>query len=221
MNEDDVLNDKREYLFKILVVGEPNVGKTSLVRKYCTGNFTDKYKSTIGVDFLQKDVEYDQWTNTHIHFWDLAGQERIGTQANILFRDTHGVICLFDVTNENTKAQVAAWKQLINEKTTMAGEHYIPPCILVANKIDKVCEQSDQFDTTEIEAMAEQLGFEIAFPTSIKGNYNVENAITNLIRLMIHANLSLSHKTYEEDIIELEEFAGSELRKRSYCSSYC
>lgn len=219
MNEDDL--EEKHYLFKILVIGEPSVGKTSLIRRYCSGNFTDKYKSTIGVDFLQKEIQYNKNTTINLHFWDIAGQERIGSQINILFRDTHGVICLFDVANDSTKAQVAAWKQLVNERVTMHGEPYKPPCVLIANKIDLVCETSHDFDTTEIDALSEQLEFDMAFPMSIKGNYNIENMMNVMIKMLIKADENIAYKE-ETDLIMLQEIADHEVNGlRSYCTSSC
>lgn len=67
---------KNDHLYKVLVVGDYAVGKTSLIRRYCTGEFTNNYRITIGVDFCLKQIDYDESTFVTLQLWDIAGHER-------------------------------------------------------------------------------------------------------------------------------------------------
>jgi small GTP-binding protein len=138
-----------ELIFKVLVVGEPGVGKTSLIKKYVNGVFTGRYKSTIGADFSHKTIirtvkqsvdgkETVTIFKITLQFWDLAGQERINSQVKVYYRQSDGVLCLCDVTREETKNQALLWKQaVLDNSTNQEGIQNFPPCVLLFNKMDE------------------------------------------------------------------------------------
>ena len=133
-NNDNNNNDQElDALFKILVVGDVAVGKTSFVKRYVNGIYSNNYKSTIGVDFAVKSLKWDDNTNITLHFWDLAGQERFGTQVKTYFRHAKGCICIYDITNLASKQHIGKWKGLVEDHAGLAT-----PCILLINKIDLI-----------------------------------------------------------------------------------
>ena len=175
-----------EQMFKILVVGEPGVGKTSLVQRYVNSKFSDTYKSTIGVDFANKRIKWDDNTFISLQLWDLAGQERLGTQIKAHFRETDGVICVYSVTDGETFNQAMAWKNLIDANCThwATKNIYSPPTILLANKIDLIDEDLT-LNTVEIDKHAKEYGFTGGVCTSVKSNIGVDEAMKLLITTMI------------------------------------
>ena len=172
---------------KVLIVGEPGVGKTSIVARYVHGMFSGHYKSTIGVDFALKSIQWNSKLRIDLQLWDLAGQERLGTQINIYFREAMGALCVYDASRDETKAQVAAWKQHLNEKVSHGSQHVEIPCIMIANKMDLVVPLAEIADNpySEINAMADQLGFLGGFPTSMKENKGLDPAMKALITEML------------------------------------
>ena len=193
-------NDVEVIVFKVLIVGEPNVGKTSTVARYTLGRFSDHYKSTIGVDFALKHVQWNKNLRIDLQLWDLAGQERLGTQINIYFRDAVGALVVYDASREETKAHVASWKQLLNDKVTHRNEPAAIPCVLIANKMDLVTPNLDCFETTEINAIADQLGFSKGFATSMKLGFGLDVAMQHLITDMLYNYRQSQKLLTSEDI---------------------
>ena len=214
--------EDREYMgFKILVVGEPGVGKTSLVNRYTSGVFTEGYKSTIGVDFASKNltiVKNGKKIDVELAFWDLAGQERIGTQINVFFRETNGVLCLFDVTRPDTYSMVPRWKQLIDERVTLSGNHYTPPSILIANKIDLMCDNIADYD---LQNAGVGMGFLEVVACSIARNVGLDTAVEHLVDEMYREYKNGTTKPVKEDkTVELgiePEIASNGARCGGYC----
>jgi len=130
-------DESKHYVFKVLITGEPGVGKTSLVARYTVGNFSDIYKSTIGVDFALKKIQWDDDTIVELNLWDMAGQDRLNSQTRIFYRDTDAAVCVCDVTRPHTKDQALAWKDGIKERAVdREGLLLDPPCALIINKMD-------------------------------------------------------------------------------------
>jgi small GTP-binding protein len=128
---------EKTMVFKVLVVGEPGVGKTSLVARYSTNKFSNNYKTTIGVDFAVKKIRWDEHTLVELQLWDLAGQDRLNSQTRAYYRGTDGAICVCDVTRVKTKQDALLWKAGIDERAvTPEGDPLHPPCVLVVNKMD-------------------------------------------------------------------------------------
>lgn len=67
-------SEKREHLFKVLVIGELGVGKTSFIKRYVHSFFSQNYRATIGVDFALKVLNWDQNTIIRLQLWDIAGK---------------------------------------------------------------------------------------------------------------------------------------------------
>lgn len=99
-------------LVKIVVAGDGNVGKTSLIRQYCEGKFEASRVATIGVDFQTKLVQLPQMT-VKLSIWDMAGQTHFQSVRTGLYRGSRTAALVYDVTNEASLANLHTWREEI------------------------------------------------------------------------------------------------------------
>ena len=133
-------SDKPEQvkkIIKIIVVGEMGTGKTSLIRQYVQGFFSEFYKTTIGVDFANKDIKRDDNVTISLQLWDIAGQERYGNMTRVYYQEACAAFVVFDVTRKSSLDLSIEWKKDIDEKVLTAQNTPIPS-LLLGNKIEKI-----------------------------------------------------------------------------------
>ena len=114
------------YKFKVVVVGDSAVGKTSLIRRYVTGGFDVSLLPTVGVNFYTKDVKVGGET-VRLVIWDLAGQERFGVVRRAFYR---GAAVVFDLSRAETFGNVGGWVREAEDRYERT------PMVLVGNKLD-------------------------------------------------------------------------------------
>lgn len=168
-----------EYLFKVVVVGDIGTGKTSIIKRYVHNIFSMHYKSTIGVDFALKVINWDENNIIRLQLWDIAGQQRFGNMTRVYYKEAAGAIVVFDVTRINTFDAIQKWKNDIDEKIRYANENKIP-VILFANKCDLARDIFYENDST-INKICEDYGFIAWFETSAKNDTGIENGINTLV----------------------------------------
>jgi small GTP-binding protein len=140
---------------------------------------------TKGVDYSKQTIKWDARTTVTLQFWDVAGQERLGTQTRIFFRGAHAAFVVYDVTNVQSIAAVPLWKQLLDDNVHTYGTAQCIPTILLANKIDLVTEDSESFDSTELNKLTEQCHFSCGISVTACGNYNVAQSVKKLVSLLL------------------------------------
>ena len=116
-------------IVKVVIAGDGAVGKTSLIRRYCTGMFEESRVMTIGVDFQVKIVEVDG-RSIKLSIWDIAGQERFGSFRDTFYRGAQAVALVYDVTDILSLNNLTNWHREIAKVAPRAGF-----CV-VGNKID-------------------------------------------------------------------------------------
>ncbi|EEB90600.1 hypothetical protein MPER_11169 [Moniliophthora perniciosa FA553] len=102
-----------DYLFKLLLIGDSGVGKSCLLLRFADDTYTESYISTIGVDFKIRTIELEGKT-VKLQIWDTAGQERFRTITSSYYRGAHGIIVVYDVTDNDTFTNVKQWLQEID-----------------------------------------------------------------------------------------------------------
>jgi small GTP-binding protein len=123
------MSEQAKPVYKIVIAGDGNVGKTSLIRRYCEGMFEQSRVMTIGVDFQTKDVTLgDQ--DIRLSIWDVAGQERFGSFRDTFYRGARAVALVYDVTTPESFANLPRWREEILHIVPLA------PMVLIANKND-------------------------------------------------------------------------------------
>ncbi|XP_071578948.1 ras-related protein Rab-8A-like isoform X3 [Temnothorax nylanderi] len=100
--------------YKVLVLGDSNVGKTCIVHRYCDERYYDTYISTIGIDFKQKIINLDG-TPIKLQIWDTAGQERFRTLTTAYYRGAMGILLMYDVTSLESFNHLSYWLRNIQE----------------------------------------------------------------------------------------------------------
>lgn len=90
-----------DSLFKIVLIGESNSGKTSMLLRFADSVFSDKYLCTIGVDFKIKTLKIDDKI-VKMQVWDTAGQERFRSISIAYYRNSHGCVAIYDITNRQS-----------------------------------------------------------------------------------------------------------------------
>ena len=124
-------DDKKEFLYKILLLGDSSVGKTCFLMRYADNTFQEIHMSTIGLDYKFKDVTLDNEKTVKVQIWDTAGQDRFRSITRNYYKGAHGIIVIYDVTNRKTFENVKNWiKQIKEEVSTKVSIN------LVGNKID-------------------------------------------------------------------------------------
>ncbi|XP_046364357.1 ras-related protein Rab-32B-like [Haliotis rufescens] len=167
----------KEHLYKILVIGEFGVGKTSIIRRYTEGNFSPNYKLTIGVDFALKTVDWNKDTKVNLQLWDIAGHERFGHMTRVYYKYAIAAIICFDLSRPATFDSVLKWLNDVNSKVMLANEQPVP-IMLLANK----CDIDDvQADTDIVNKFCRDYNFIGWFQTSAKSDINIEKAMNFLV----------------------------------------
>ncbi|GJU67303.1 putative RNA-directed DNA polymerase [Tanacetum coccineum] len=156
-----------DYLFKLLLIGDSGVGKSCLLLRFADDSYLDSYISTIGVDFKIRTVEQDGKT-IKLQIWDTAGQERFRTITSSYYRGAHGIIIVYDVTDQESFNNVKQW---LSEIDRYASENVNK--LLVGNKCDLTESRAVSYDTAK--EFADSIGIPF-METSAKDATNVEQA---------------------------------------------
>lgn len=163
--------DPDDYLFKLLLIGDSGVGKSCLLLRFADDTYTESYISTIGVDFKIRTIELDGKT-IKLQIWDTAGQERFRTITSSYYRGAHGIIVVYDVTDQESYTNVKQWLQEIDR---YASENVNK--LLVGNKSDLTTKKV--VDNTTAKEFADSLGIPF-LETSAKNATNVEQAFMTM-----------------------------------------
>uniref|UniRef100_A0A8C5V868 Ras-related protein Rab-35 n=1 Tax=Microcebus murinus TaxID=30608 RepID=A0A8C5V868_MICMU len=173
-----------DHLFKLLIISDSGVGKSSLLLRFADNTFSGSYITTIGVDFKIRTMEINP-EKMKLQIWDTAGQERFRTIISTYYRGTHGVIVVvYDITSAESFVNLKRWFHEINQNCDDVCQ------ILVGNKNDD----------PERKVMGTQL-----FETSDKENISVElmfNCITELVLQAKKDNL-VKQQQQQNDMVKL------------------
>ena len=119
-----------KYFFKILVIGDVGVGKTSLIRRFTKGYFAENITSTVGVCLDSKVVNISE-EKVKLQCWDTAGREEYRTITQSYYRNADAVIMMFDLTNQGSFASIPQWLMDVHRYTNKDAVK-----VLVGNKSD-------------------------------------------------------------------------------------
>ncbi|KAF7206510.1 ras-related protein Rab-38b [Nothobranchius furzeri] len=169
---------RKEHLYKVLVIGDLGVGKTSIIRRYVHQTYSSNYRATIGVDFALKVLNWDSET-VRLQLWDIAGQERFGNMTRVYYREAMGAFIVFDVTRPTTFEAVIKWKEDLDSKVMLANGHSIAT-VLLANKCDQGRELTN--NGIKMDQFCKDHGFVGWFESSAKDNLNISEAANFLVK---------------------------------------
>ena len=155
-----------DYLFKLLLIGDSGVGKSSVLLRFSDNTFSESCISSIGVDFKIKTIEIGG-KSIKLQIWDTEPQERTCTITSSYYRGAHGVIIVYDVTNLTSFRNVKQWLQDINR---YAREGVTK--LLVGNKCDLIIEKT--VDYIIAKEFAETCGISF-LESSAKDSTNIED----------------------------------------------
>lgn len=127
----EVYSNRTIYQFKIILIGDMSVGKTSLVNRFMGFEFSENYTCTISADFKIKSLSIDPSTGAELTVWDTCGQEKYRSITRQYFKDVHGIVLVYDVHNDNSFNGLSSWLDEIKNNCNKDVS-----IVLVGNKID-------------------------------------------------------------------------------------
>ena len=204
---------KSEVMFKLVIIGNTHVGKTSLMLRYAENIFRTKHISTIGVDFKIVKVRVGD-TCVKLQIWDTAGQDRFRTISSTYYRGAHGAIVVYDVTSSQTFYNVEHW---INDMNAYNSNVYK---VLVGNKNDDPYGTSSSkiIETPEAQKVAKQLNLKL-FETSAKEDINVKEVFDDIAQeLLKRENLRIATSTMKSNSAQTIKLSQKTKKKKKCCS---
>ena len=168
---------KKEFMYKILLLGDSSVGKTCILTRYSENTFQEDHLATIGLDFKQKIVNLDNGKTVKVQIWDTAGQDRFKSITKNYYKGAHGIILIYDVTTRKTFDNVRKWIDTIKEEVSDKVN-----VILVGNKIDN--NDNRKVTTEEGQEIANEYKLPF-YETSAKTGDNINKAFNDLITRVV------------------------------------
>jgi len=170
-----------EYFFKVVLIGAPSVGKTSILERFVTDIYTEEYKATIGADFRTKEIAINGQT-VLLQIWDTAGQERFRALAAPFYRGANICVLVFDNNEKHTFDAVEQWRDEFLHHADI-DEQQSFPFLLLGNKSDL----GSKVSKSDVNRWLEQRNYKnmVYLETSAKHNQNIKEAFEEVARLCL------------------------------------
>jgi Ras-related protein Rab-21 len=169
-------------MFKIVLLGEGRVGKTSLTLRFVKNSFDDNQPSTIQATYLQKDLKIGD-KNVTLSVWDTAGQERFHALGPIYYRNADGALLVYDVTDHDTFVRAKNW---VKELRKVVGDDIV--ITIAGNKCDM---KQKQVSDEEVSEYAKSVGANHLL-TSAKANKNVDESFLDITKRILEKKIITS-----------------------------
>jgi small GTP-binding protein len=170
-----------DSVYKIIVIGDPAVGKTSLILRFTDNAFRQSYLPTIGTNLSDKVLSLGR-ENIELVFWDIAGQSKFSKARKNFYRGAHGIIIVFDLTSLESFKNVKAWH---DDATSVLGS---VPCYVIGNKLDMADKRA--VGDEEIRNLAQELSCGVFLTSALTGEH-VEESFRDLA---LRARKALEHR---------------------------
>ena len=205
-----------QYIFKLILIGNSGVGKSSILQRYMNKTFEESYKCTIGVDFLMKSLEVKGKT-VKLQLWDTAGQEKYKSMVSSYYRGANVALVVFDITSRSSFESLPLWIE--NYYKNGPEQKNI---ILIGNKKD----MADQRQVTQEEAEEfSETNNMIYFETSAKEGDNIDYvfnfAAEKLLEFYGSQNNELNLKRQMNKTTELQSHNFKEIRIEEHKKKCC
>ena len=202
-------NDDYEFIFKVLLLGNSNVGKSSLFLRFVDDIWNDTFVPTIGVDFKIKTFDIDE-KRIKMQIWDTAGQERFKNIIASYYRGAHGILLIYDVTDKDSFKNLSNWLIEIEKNSS---KNVLK--VLIGNKTD--LEEKRVISYNQAKEFADSYGLKY-IETSAKKNLNVNEAFATLGReLMVASEDKRIVKQKQNKKISVAKMEDLNIQKRRGC----
>eukprot|EP01100_Stratorugosa_tubuloviscum_P004229 TRINITY_DN2050_c0_g1_i1.p1 TRINITY_DN2050_c0_g1~~TRINITY_DN2050_c0_g1_i1.p1 ORF type:complete len:208 (+),score=65.86 TRINITY_DN2050_c0_g1_i1:57-680(+) len=166
--------------FKIAILGNASVGKTSIIKRYVRQSFDTNYKATIGVDFLVKEIQINN-ENIALQIWDTVGTEKFHSISVSYLRGCDAGILVYSVDDKESFASLENWKNILKQLVEAA------PIFIFANK----CELDQEIDKGEAQQWADSNHFDF-YETSAKDGDGIEAAFEAIAKIIYDKSKSVN-----------------------------
>ena len=189
--------------FNILLLGDSNVGKTSLIIRFIKGSFEENSSSTVGLQFEDKEIIIND-KKIRLHILDTAGQEKYRAIAKTAIKSANGIIFVFDLNNEESIDNIKYWLMSSLEISNDFNK------ILVGNKCDLIKEKKPD----KVKKLIEKYNFKY-FEASAKNGTNVELIFNEIAEIILSG---LSENDIKEKYIKINEQSTNSKKKKNCCN---
>ncbi|XP_075227991.1 RAS oncogene family member Rab39 isoform X2 [Lycorma delicatula] len=162
-----------DYQFRLILIGDSTVGKSSLLKYFTDGKFAEISDPTVGVDFFARLIEVKDGTRIKLQLWDTAGQERFRSITKSYYRNSVGALLVYDVCNKASFEHIPAWMMEARRHI----EPHRPVFALVGCKLDLIASNSARREISEEEVKTFAAHHDLYhIETSARTGHNVEEA---------------------------------------------
>eukprot|EP01061_Rhynchopus_euleeides_P011743 TRINITY_DN21304_c0_g1_i1.p1 TRINITY_DN21304_c0_g1~~TRINITY_DN21304_c0_g1_i1.p1 ORF type:complete len:222 (+),score=21.73 TRINITY_DN21304_c0_g1_i1:37-702(+) len=184
--------------YKVVFLGDSSVGKTSIITRFMYDTFETSYQSTIGIDFLSKNVKVGN-NVLRLQLWDTAGQERFKSMIPSYIRDSKVAVVVYDVTNDESFRQVQEWVDGVRAER---GNDIV--VVIVGNKIDRPEEERD-VSSEAGQRRADELSA-LFIETSAKTEQNINNLFMKIASTLPAGESAPERASDQQDQQALDPF---------------
>ena len=166
----------RNIMYKICIVGDGGVGKTTILHQYVDGKFIEDTQLTIGTNIFLKNITLKEFDiNIKLQIWDLGGQAFFATIRRNFYGGARGIIYTFDLTRKSSFTNLTEWRNEIKEG--LEEEFF---SVLIGNKLDLINEEDRLINLEDILFIKKELSVSEYFETSAKNNTGIDNTFRRL-----------------------------------------
>ena len=188
-----------DHLIKVVLIGDSGVGKTNILTRFTNNTFAEDSKNTVGVDFSALDIMLNGKV-VKVQFWDTAGQEKYRAIANAYYKNAHGAIVVYDITNRESFHNIDTW---LSEVREYASPHL--KTLVLGNKTD--IEDKRLVLEREGKQFSER---KECFFKEVSSKLNEENCVNKAITVLLNEIVAIQEREdmtrTENDLLSFREY---------------